>query len=195
MTTLFWVLYFYCVIERLVEIGVSKRNQREMRGRGFVESETTRGINMMVVMHAAWFVFLLGEFLLFPSEISPGLKVLAAILFIAAQALRLWTLRTLGEFWNISVLTNARQDQAFVSGGPYRFIRHPNYLVVIVELLSLPLVAGAPVTAIVFSAANGLVLWRRIGLEERSLFAIPGYQRTMGDRPRLVPRLWRTGIS
>ncbi len=148
----------------------------------------------MVVMHAAWFVSLLGETFYFREEIGPGIRLLAAMLFIATQGLRWWTLRTLGGFWNVSVLTNAEQDRAFVSGGPYRFIRHPNYLVVIVELLSLPLVAGAPITAIVFSVANGLLLRRRISLEDQSLFSIPGYRQQMSGKPRLIPRLWRVEV-
>jgi methyltransferase len=195
MTPLFWVLFSYCVLERLVEIVVSKRNQREMQKRGFIESETRGGIKTMVVMHAAWFVSLLGEALYFPAEIGPVARLLAATLFIATQWLRWWTLGTLGGFWNVSVLTNAKQDRAFVSGGPYRFIRHPNYLVVIVELLSLPLLAAAPLTAIVFSVANGLLLRRRISLEEQSLFLIPGYRQVMSTKPRFIPRLVRVGIS
>lgn len=188
------MLFLYCVLERLVEIVISKRNQREMRTRGFVESETARGMQTMVVMHAAWFISLLGEALYFPAEIAPVARLLAATLFIAIQGLRWWTLRTLGVFWNVSVLTNAEQDRAFVSGGPYRFIRHPNYLVVIVELLSLPLVAAAPITAVVFSVTNGLLLRRRISLEEDSLFSIPGYRQTMSAKPRFIPRLWRVGV-
>lgn len=195
MTTLFWGLFSYCVVERLVEMMVSRRNQREMRARGFMESETARGMNMMVIMHAAWFMSLLLEALVFPTTMFSGVRFLAAVIFIVAQGLRWWTLRTLGPFWNVSVLTNARDERAFVSRGPYRFIRHPNYLVVIVELVSLPLMTGAPLTAIVFSVANGLLLRRRIGLEERSLFAIPGYQQAMSHKPRLVPRFRRLGAS
>jgi methyltransferase len=193
MTNLFWTLFVYCLVERLVEIVVSRRNQGRMRAKGFVERETSLGMNSMIIMHTAWFVSLLIEAHVFPSGISSGIRLLAAGIFIAAQALRWWTLRTLGHFWNVSVLTNARDERAFVSSGPYRFIRHPNYLVVIVELASLPIVGGAPLTAIVFSVLNGLLLRRRIGLEERSLFAIPGYERMMSHKPRLSPRcrgLW-----
>jgi methyltransferase len=174
---------------------VSRGNQREMRARGFVESETSRGMNAMVVMHAAWFASLVTEVFVWPAGIAKAAKLIAAGVFIAAQGLRWWTLRTLGHFWNVSVLTNAGDERAFVSTGPYRFIRHPNYLVVIVELVSLPVVAGAPLTAIIFSVLNGLLLSRRITLEERSLFAIPGYQRAMSHKPRLIPRFRRLGIS
>lgn len=195
MTPLMWTLLIYCVVERLVEMIVSRRNQRQMRAKGFVESETARGMNAMVVMHAAWFVSLIMEALFFSTGIPSGTRLLAAGIFIAAQGLRWWTLQTLGHFWNVSVLTNVRDGRAFVSSGPYRFIRHPNYLVVIVELASLPIVAGAPLTAIVFSVLNGLLLRRRIGLEERSLFAIPGYQQLMSHKPRLIPRFGGLGVA
>jgi methyltransferase len=195
MMTLFWMFFVYCVVERLVEMIVSGRNQERMREKGFVESETALGMNSMVIMHTAWFVSLLVEALVFPRALSSGIRLLAAGMFIVAQGLRWWTLRTLGHFWNVSVLTNAGDEGAFVASGPYGFIRHPNYLVVIVELASLPLVAGAPLTAIVFSVLNGLLLRRRIGLEERSLFAIPGYQQVMSHKPRLIPRFRGLGVS
>jgi methyltransferase len=118
-----------------------------------------------------------------PVEVATG----ATLLFLIAQVLRFWALRTLGSYWNISVLTTDGFAPRFVADGPYRFIRHPNYLVVIVEIATLPLVGGAVWTSILFSALNGIVLYRRIPLEESHLFRIPGYREVMGMKGRFFP--------
>ena len=107
----------------------------------------------------------------------------------AATALRIWTLRTLGDSWSTRVTRFAGGGRRVVTDGPYRFIRHPNYLAVILELASLPLAGGAFVTAIVASALNALVLARRIPLEERELAADPAWREVMLSRPRFLPEL------
>ena len=187
MTALFWILCGYCLLERLIELVVSKRNQAAMRAAGFAERETDSGMNAMVAMHTAWFVAVLIEASFYSTQIPMIIRESAAAFFIATQALRWWTLTTLGRFWNVSVLTNSSVEKCFVESGPYRFIRHPNYLVVILELATLPIAGGAPWTALIFTGLNAMLLSRRIGLEEHSLFAIPGYQEAMGHKPRFFP--------
>jgi methyltransferase len=78
---------------------------------------------------------------------------------------------------------------AVVTTGPYAYVRHPNYAIVIVELFALPLVHGAWITCAACTALNAIVLASRIPAEERVLSAIPGYREAMGDKPRFVPRL------
>lgn len=188
MTTLFWVLYIYCVMERLGELVVSRRNQAKMISDGFSEKESQSGVRVMVVMHSAWYVAMIGEVLFSPTRLPFALMFGATVVFIAAQGLRFWALLTLGSFWNISVVTTDQVAPRFVSNGPYRFIRHPNYLVVVAEIATLPLVGGALWTALVFSSLNALVLARRIPLEESHLFRIPGYRDSMGMKGRFIPR-------
>lgn len=188
MATLFWVLYSYCVMERLGELIVSRRNQAKMLSDGFSEKESRAGVRAMVAMHTAWYVAMLGEVLFSPTYLPWAVTLGAAVIFIAAQYLRFWALLSLGSFWNISVVTTDQTTPRFVSNGPYRFIRHPNYLVVIAEIATLPLVGGAVWTSLVFSLLNALVLYRRIPLEESYLFLIPGYRDTMGTKGRFIPR-------
>lgn len=188
MTTLFWGLYSYCVLERLGELVVSRRNQAKMLSDGFSEKESRACVRAMVAMHTAWYVAMLGEVLFFPSDLPWPVTLGAAVVFIAAQYLRFWALLSLGSFWNISVVTTDQLAPRFVSNGPYRFIRHPNYLVVIAEIATLPLVGGAVWTSLVFSLLNALLLYRRIPLEESHLFLIPGYRDTMGSKGRFIPR-------
>lgn len=188
MMTIFWVLYGYCIVERVGELLVSRRNQERMRSSGFSEKESSTGMRAMIAMHTGWYVCMACEALLFPSAVPFVVGAAAALAFSFAQVLRFWALRTLGAFWNISVMTSDESQRAFVSDGPYRFIRHPNYLVVIVEIASLPLLGGAVWTALLFSFLNGVVLYRRIPLEESHLFRIPGYREAMGMKGRFLPR-------
>jgi methyltransferase len=189
MNTLFWVLYSYCVMERLGELVVSRRNQAKMASEGFSEKETQAGVRSMIAMHAMWYVAMIAEVVGCPSQLPSVLAIGAAFVFVAAQCLRFWALATLGSFWNISVVTTDQAAPRFVSNGPYHFIRHPNYLVVITEIATLPLVGGAVWTSLIFSVLNALVLYRRIPLEESHLFLIPGYRNVMSNKGRFLPRV------
>ncbi|HYM50643.1 MAG TPA: isoprenylcysteine carboxylmethyltransferase family protein, partial [Candidatus Limnocylindrales bacterium] len=105
----------------------------------------------------------------------------------AAIGLRLWVIATLRQAWTVTATVPS--DLVVVDRGPYRFVRHPNYVAVALEFLALPLIGGAAASAAVLSAANALVLRDRILAEERLLARLPDYLTRMGDRPRFVPRL------
>ena len=189
MSPLFRVFFLYCVLERLGELVVSRRNQKRMKESGFSERETTAGVRWMIALHTSWYVAMLVEVIWAPSSLPTPIYYGAAWLFLAAQMIRFWALRSLGTFWNNSVVTTDQNSPAFVSHGPYRFIRHPNYLVVITEIATLPLVGGAVWTACIWTVLNGLVLARRIPLEESHLFRISGYRDVMGGKGRFIPRV------
>jgi methyltransferase len=189
MDGVFWLLFTYGAIERVAELSYSRRNQIRMNQQGFTKGETRIGMLAMASLHAAWFLAMVIEVHYFPTSLSTSIRACSACLFIAAQGLRFWTLGTLGRFWNISIMTRSTISGSFVSNGPYRFVRHPNYLAVIVEFATLPMIGGAYRSALIFSLANAFILRRRISLEERQLFKIPGYRERMGTTPRLIPRL------
>jgi methyltransferase len=170
------------VLMRGVELGVSTRNVRRLRTRGAVEHG--RGhYPAMVAFHAA----LLAACALEPSvEPAPwpwaaALPAAAAVLL--AQALRWWVIATLGERWSTRVLV--LPGAAPVRGGPYRWLRHPNYLAVTVEVLALPLACGAWRTALLGTVANAIILAVRIRAEEQALGA--GWREAFEGVPRLVP--------
>src|SRR5207237_8958273 len=101
--------------------------------------------------------------------------------------LRCWVVATRGPHWNVRIMSSLAMG--VVSDGPYRWIRHPNYVAVAVELTALPLVHGAYLTAVLGSAAHLWVLAHRIGAEEAMLLADPAYRAAMGPKPRFLPRL------
>jgi methyltransferase len=106
---------------------------------------------------------------------------------IAAVALRLSVIATLRESWNVRAMVPS--DLRVVDRGPYRFIRHPNYVALGLEFLGLPLIGGAYASAVVLGVANALLLRRRIVEEDALLMTIPAYRERMADKPAFLPRL------
>lgn len=111
-----------------------------------------------------------------------------AAVLVAATALKVWSIRSLGPAWNVHA--EVPRDLRPVVAGPYRYIRHPNYLALVLEFAAIPMVAGASVSAVVLSALNGAVLYRRIGAEERLLDASPAYREAFAGRARFIPGLF-----
>jgi methyltransferase len=95
------------------------------------------------------------------------LLVAGLVVFGLAKALKLWAVRSLGERWSFRVLV--LPGRALVAGGPYRWMRHPNYLAVLGEMAGVALTVWAPVTGPIALVAFGLLMWRRIGIEDRAL--------------------------
>jgi len=160
-------LVLLVALQRLTELAVSRRHERRLRSRGAVEVGGGH-YPWMVALHAAFLASCLAEVWWLGRPFVPALAAIALAVLLAATGLRVWTLRTLGERWTTRVLV--LPGEALVAGGPYRFLRHPNYLAVILELAALPLVHTACATAVVFSALNLVLLRVRIGVEERALY-------------------------
>ena len=169
-------------IQRLFELRLSRRNERRMRQRGGREhaSETYAWI---VALHAAWFATMLLEVFAGRRRFRPELAVLALGLFAAGQTLRLAAIRTLGWRWSTRVMTVPGASP--VQHGIYRYIRHPNYLGVELEILAAPLVHSAYFTSAVFGVVNALLLRARIRREEQALEEDNGYWEAFKDRPKV----------
>lgn len=173
------------VVERLGELVISNRNLR----RGFEEGAVEAGgkhYPWMVALHAAFLAACPLEVFLLDRPFPPGLAAAMFTVLVLAMGLRYWAIATLGDRWTTRVLVRPGGEPA--TGGPYRFVRHPNYLAVVLEVAALPLVHGAWLTAIVFSSLNAWMLQVRIRVEEQALAEHSAYLELLGDRPRLVPR-------
>ena len=116
-----------------------------------------------------------------PAALAAGM----VLLFAAAKMLKLWAIRHLGGAWTMRVFVPA--DLRVATGGPYRFIRHPNYVAVAIEIAALPLAGGAFITAAAGLLLFAPLLWARVSTEERALLARPEYAAAMADRGRFVP--------
>jgi methyltransferase len=182
---LYLALIALVALERIVELALSTRHARRAFARGGVLGESRGFYRAMVATHAVFLFAAPAEVVFLERPFHPRLGWPMLALAAAAMALRWWAIATLGERWNTRVVVVP--GERAVDGGPYRFVRHPNYLAVIVEIAALPLVHSAWLTASLFSAANALLVWRRIAHEETSLARLVDYSARFGGRGRLVP--------
>jgi len=157
-------------IQRLLELLYSRRNERRLRACGAVERGSGH-YPVIVAMHALWLVSTLVEGLVRGPEIPVWWPVPLAA-FLLVQPLRYWAIFSLGMNWNTRVLVVPGGKR--VRSGPYRYFPHPNYVVVVVEVLTFPLIFGAWITAIVFSLLNAALLYVRIQTENRALRELAG---------------------
>ena len=169
MTTsqaLFTALIAAVGLERLAEMVVSQRHAAWAFARGGVESG--RGhFPVMVLLHTALLVGAVVEVLAADRPFVPLLGWPMVVLVVLAQGLRWWCISTLGQQWNTRVIVVP--GASLVAAGPYRLLRHPNYVAVVVEGLALPLVHTAWVTAVAFTVLNLVLLSVRIRVEEQAL--------------------------
>src|SRR3981081_382661 len=158
---------------RIVELQISRRHQASMIERGARKVSEPR-FGWMVALHTA---VLIGAGLEVVFLHRPFIPVLAAVMFtifLVANAVRWWVIRTLGEHWNVQVVDST--GLGVITSGPFRYVRHPNYAAVFTTMLVLPLITTAWITAIVGSAAHILVLPQRLVTEEKVLFSDSHYR-------------------
>jgi methyltransferase len=169
--TVYLVLLGATALERLAELVVSTRNARWSFARG--GTEYGRGhFPAMVALHVGLLVACAVEVVVADRPFVPLLGWTALVLTLASQVVRWWCITTLGPRWNTRVIVVP--GLPLVTGGPYRWLRHPNYVVVVVEGIALPLVHTAWVTALAFTVLNAVLLLRfRIPSEERALGLLP----------------------
>ena len=154
-----WLVAFL-VAQRLVELCFAQFNTRRLRAKGGVEFGAAH-YPLMIALHASW---LLGLWLL--GHDRSVIPFWLAI-FVLLQVGRLWVIASLGRRWTTRVIV--LPGFAPVSRGPYRWLKHPNYLIVALEIAVVPLALGLPLFALIFSAANAALLAYRIRIENEAL--------------------------
>jgi methyltransferase len=184
--TLFLLLWTLVVTQRLWEVRLSKKHEALLRAAGAREHAGAQ-MPWMVLLHALWLVAMPLEVWLLGRPFTFALGIPALFVFALGQSLRMLAIRTLGDRWTVRVVTPTSGEPP-VTTGIYRYLRHPNYLGVALEILALPLVHGAYLTAIAFSLLNALLLRARIRAEERALSETSAYAALFAQRPRFVPK-------
>ncbi|HTE86247.1 MAG TPA: isoprenylcysteine carboxylmethyltransferase family protein [Dehalococcoidia bacterium] len=172
---------------RLAELGFSRGHQRRLVARG-ASILPEPGFRWMVLVHSGVLAASAVEVVALKRRPPRALAAAMALAFALANALRWWVIHAMGEHWNVRVVDSV--ELGVVSTGPFRWVRHPNYLALIVELEALPLMHGAWLSALLGGLAHCWVLWRRIRIEEAVLERSAGYRSLMGSKPRFVPRVW-----
>lgn len=155
------ILVGFVVVQRLVELVIANRNTRKLLSGGGQEHGKGH-YPFFILLHGTWLIAcavaaVQAEAILWP----------AVIAFLFLQAGRVWVIATLGRYWTTRIITV--RDAPLIASGPFRFVRHPNYIVVIGEIAALPIAFGAYEIAAVYSLANAVLLFHRIRIENAVL--------------------------
>ena len=160
MTALYWTLGLVA-LQRLIELAHAHRNTARLRRLGAMEADAG-AYPLYVLLHAGWLISLA---ISIPAATPPNWLLIG--LFALLELGRIWVLASLGRYWTTRIIT--LPDAPLVRTGPFRYLRHPNYLLVAAEIAVLPLAFGAVAIAATFSTLNLMLLARRIRIEERVL--------------------------
>jgi methyltransferase len=181
---LYTIFIVVLALERCFELWLSRRNARWAKSQGGVEYGTQHLV-WMKLLHTGFFIGCLAEVWLLSRTFDTWLGALCLTVALLAQGLRYWAIASLGRRWNVAVIV--LPGVPAVASGPFRWLRHPNYLAVVAEGLAVPLMHSAFITAGVFSALNALLLTVRINCEERALREHCDYSERLGARARFWP--------
>jgi methyltransferase len=184
---LFLALLLAVAAMRIVELRISKRHQQDMAARGAAKAKDPI-FRWMATFHTLVLVGAAAEVVLLGRPFLPALAIPMTVLFVIANIVRWWVIRTLGEHWNVEVMDSTRLG--VITTGPFRYVRHPNYAAVFVEMIALPLIHTAWITALVGAVAHVFILSGRLAAEEHVLFANPDYAAAMSGKPRFLPGLF-----
>lgn len=149
----------FIILQRLSELFIAKRNTARLLARGAYEVGAAH-YPAMVAMHSAWIICLV----VFGYDNSVAYGWLA--LFAVLQVLRVWILASLGSRWTTRVII---LEEPLVVRGPFKYVSHPNYMLVVAEIIVAPMTLGLTWVALVFTVLNAAMLWVRIGVEHRAL--------------------------
>lgn len=163
--TIFLIFFTVLIIQRLLELNLARLNEKKARLRGAIEYDK-KGYYVIVFFHVLFLISLTIEKIFFTADPNTLWPVFLSA-FLLAQVLRYWSIAALGESWNTKVLVIPGNKR--VNTGPYKFLTHPNYISVSIELAAIPLMFSCFITAFVFTCVNFLLLARRIKIEEMAI--------------------------
>ena len=172
------LLILLVVAQRVAELVRSSRNERWLWERGGVEAGAGH-YRWMVLLHGAFLAACVAEVWLLGRVPGTSLSIVALVALALATTLRYSTIRTLGRRWTTRVI--CLPGAPVVTTGPFRFLKHPNYLAVITEIIALPLIHGAWLTASVFTLLNAILLRARVRVEEQALREHNDYEQAFGN--------------
>ena len=182
------IVLFVFGAQRGIELVYSARNERLIQRRQPDAPQAGRSVfQWIALINVGLFTLPAVERALRRRPPPPPVAAIGWLAAVSAVALRLSVLVRLRDSWTVRALVPS--DLPVVDRGPYRFIRHPNYVALALEFLGLPLIGGAYLSALGLGVANAGLLGRRIREEDALLMAIPAYRERMGDKPRFLPRL------
>lgn len=187
---LFYLLLLLLALQRLQEVLLGQKNFKKLEAKLMAPFDQ-REKKQMVLLHTLWFLSCGFEYYLGGSLVSGPLFLIGMSLLMGAQLVRYKTINLMGKQWVPYPI--AFYDQNIITDGPYKYLKHPNYLMVIIEIMIVPLLGGCYFTAILFSVLNLLFILRRIKIEEGHLGKHPSYQK-LNLKKKLIPFVFLLAI-
>ncbi|MCH1627345.1 isoprenylcysteine carboxyl methyltransferase family protein [Fredinandcohnia quinoae] len=162
---IFWLFILFIILQRIVELVHARKNEKWIKSLGGYEVGH-KHYKFIVLMHIFFFLTLMVEVSLFDKNLSYFYPLLFGLFFVT-QIVRLWAISSLGRYWNTKIIVLPTHQ--IVKVGPYKYLKHPNYLIVSFEIILIPLLFQAYGTAVIFTLMNLIILSIRIPIEERAL--------------------------
>lgn len=182
---LFFLFLFLLVLQRAIELAIAKSHEKKQKERGGFEVGK-RHYRWMVIFHVLFFISLVLEVIAF-NRYPAFWWWIPFSLFFLAQWIRIWSMTSLGDYWNTKIII-VPGSQVIVKG-PYKYMRHPNYAIVITEIMMGPLIFQAYYTAAIFTIMNIILLAIRIPIEEDALSKATNYDTCFQLKERFIPKL------
>ncbi|KKI88721.1 hypothetical protein WQ54_29870 [Bacillus sp. SA1-12] len=181
---MFTFLFSLLILQRITEMVIAKRNEKWMLKQGGIEHGSEH-YPYIVTLHILFFISLLLEVIILKKVVSNIWYILLPIIALS-QLIRYWAIYSLGSFWNTKIIILPKVH--VVSKGPYKYMKHPNYVVVAVEILIIPLLFQAYMTATLFTLLNLAMMSIRIPTEEKALEKYTNYEKAFQLKTRFIPK-------
>lgn len=181
---MFYIVFLFLIVQRITELFIARKNEKWMKNRGGIEHGKDH-YPYIVSLHLLFLISFFIEVQVFHRELTDIWFVMFPILFLT-QLLRYWSVFSLGNYWNTKIMIVP--GDVVISRGPYKFVKHPNYIVVAVEILLLPLLFHAYITAILFTIMNVVMMTVRIPAEESALRTYTNYHEVFPVKSRFSPK-------
>lgn len=184
------VLLVVTSLFRLIELFISKRNDSVRSLEPNIQKPKEISFFLFIILHVSFLIFTPLEVYFLDREFNFYLGISMIVLYLSCLLLRFHVLHILGKNWNTKVIYNPNDELSIITKGIYNYIRHPNYLIVILEITALSLYHSAYVSFLFFSVFNFLLLFFRIRFEENELFNNPKYSNHFKYKKRFIPGLF-----
>lgn len=186
MLIVFYIILFTTIVLRLYELRLSKKNQSVRLSDAGTKLNTEKFFFLFVILHSSFLISVPMEIYFLERQFQE-IGYLFILIYLVCLVLRFIVLNSLKENWNVKIIYNESSESSVTTSGLYQFIRHPNYLIVILEILSISLIHNAYISCILFSILNFIILFFRISKEEEILFRNPFYRAHFNDKKRFIP--------
>jgi methyltransferase len=187
---IFLSVWITTIIFRLVELRLAKANLAKRQSQPNLQIAKEPFFFLFVLLHSSFLVFVPLEIFIFKRDFLPTMGVSSLLIFFICLGMRISVLNTLKENWNVKVIVDPTSKESIATTGLYRYIRHPNYLIVILEIASISLLHGALYSFVFFSLCNFAILFFRIRQEEEFLMQNVYYAQHFQNKKRFLPYIF-----